>query len=225
LGIKIIMLSGDNKQTAEYIAKSLGIDNVIAEVMPQQKLQKIIELQKAGRVVAMAGDGINDAPALAQANVGIAMGSGTDVAIETADVTLLKGDIAKIAVSIKLARATMFTIKHNLFWAFGYNIIGIPLAALGLSLVIQGFFLAAALCAASPAYGQSALEFAAAGMGSRPVAGNSGRQPGRLMKIIHALAGALALATNRTVVAIALVGLYLSAGFVSPACALRVCLL
>ena len=123
------MLSGDNKQTAEFIAKSLGIDNVIAEVMPQGKLQKIIELQKEGKVVAMAGDGINDAPALAQANVGIAMGSGTDVAIETADVTLLKGDIAKIAVSIKLARATMSTIKQNLFWAFGYNIIGIPLAA------------------------------------------------------------------------------------------------
>jgi Cu2+-exporting ATPase/Cu+-exporting ATPase len=151
LGIKIIMLSGDNKQTAEFIAKSLGIDNVIAEVMPQQKLQKIIELQKAGKVVAMAGDGINDAPALAQANVGIAMGSGTDVAIETADVTLLKGDIAKIAVSIKLARATMATIKQNLFWAFGYNIIGIPLAA-GLFYPFFGWLL-------NPAFAGLAMAF------------------------------------------------------------------
>ncbi len=151
LGIKIIMLSGDNKQTAEYIAKSLGIDNVIAEVMPQQKLQKITELQKEGKVVAMAGDGINDAPALAQANVGIAMGSGTDVAIETADVTLLKGDIAKIAVSIKLARATMSTIKQNLFWAFGYNIIGIPLAA-GLFYPFFGWLL-------NPAFAGLAMAF------------------------------------------------------------------
>jgi Cu2+-exporting ATPase/Cu+-exporting ATPase len=151
LGIKIIMLSGDNKQTAEYIAKSLGIDNVIAEVMPQQKLQKVIELQKQGKVVAMAGDGINDAPALAQANVGIAMGSGTDVAIETAEVTLLKGDIAKIEVSIKLARATMSTIKQNLFWAFGYNIIGIPLAA-GLFYPFFGWLL-------NPAFAGLAMAF------------------------------------------------------------------
>jgi Cu2+-exporting ATPase/Cu+-exporting ATPase len=151
LGIKVIMLSGDNKQTAEFIGKSLGIDNVIAEVMPEQKLQKVIELQKQGKVVAMAGDGINDAPALAQANVGIAMGSGTDVAIETADVTLLKGDVAKIAVSIKLAKATMSTIKQNLFWAFGYNIIGIPLAA-GLFYPLFGWLL-------NPAFAGLAMAF------------------------------------------------------------------
>lgn len=169
LGIKIIMLSGDNKQTAEYIAKSLGIDNVIAEVMPQQKLQKIIELQKEGRVVAMAGDGINDAPALAQANVGIAMGSGTDVAIETADVTLLKGDIAKIAVSIKLARATMSTIKQNLFWAFGYNIIGIPLAA-GLFYPFFGWLL-------NPAFAGLAMAFS-----SVMVVSNSLRLKGKVLK-------------------------------------------
>lgn len=151
LGIKVIMLSGDNKQTAEFIGKSLGIDNVIAQVMPQQKLQKVIELQKQGKVVAMAGDGINDAPALAQANVGIAMGSGTDVAIETADVTLLKGDVAKIAVSIKLAKTTMSTIKQNLFWAFGYNIIGIPLAA-GLFYPFFGWLL-------NPAFAGLAMAF------------------------------------------------------------------
>ncbi len=169
LGIKIIMLSGDNKQTVEYIAKSLGIDNVIAEVMPQQKLQKIIELQKQGRVVAMAGDGINDAPALAQANVGIAMGSGTDVAIETADVTLLKGDIAKIAVSIKLARATMSTIKQNLFWAFGYNIIGIPLAA-GLFYPFFGWLL-------NPAFAGLAMAFS-----SVMVVSNSLRLKNKVLK-------------------------------------------
>ncbi len=151
LRIKVIMLSGDNKQTAEFIGKSLGIDNVIAEVMPEQKLQKVIELQKQGRVVAMAGDGINDAPALAQANVGIAMGSGIDVAIETADVTLLKGDVAKIAESIKLAKTTMSTIKQNLFWAFGYNIIGIPLAA-GLFYPLFGWLL-------NPAFAGLAMAF------------------------------------------------------------------
>ena len=140
LGIRVIMLTGDNKFTGEYIAKQVGIDTVIAGVLPQDKANKIKELQEGGRKVAMAGDGINDAPALTQANVGIAMANGTDVAIESADVVLLHGDIDKIANAIKLSKATVSTIKQNLFWAFIYNIIGIPLAA-GLLYPISGILL------------------------------------------------------------------------------------
>ncbi|MBM3713658.1 MAG: HAD-IC family P-type ATPase, partial [Actinobacteria bacterium] len=140
LGIKILMLSGDNKNTAEYIGKQAGIDGVYAEVLPQDKAKKIRELQGMGAKVAMAGDGINDAPALAQSDVGIAMGTGTDVAIESSDITLLKGDISKIPQAIILSRKTMRTIRQNLFWAFIYNIIGIPLAA-GLFYPIWGILL------------------------------------------------------------------------------------
>lgn len=129
MGISIVMLTGDNKQTALAIAKEVGIDDVVAEVLPEEKLNKIKELQAEGRIVAMAGDGVNDAPALAQADVGIAMGTGTDVAIETAGITLLGGDIGKIVKAIHLSRLTMSGIKQNLFWAFAYNIIGIPIAA------------------------------------------------------------------------------------------------
>lgn len=129
MGIKVVMLTGDNKNTANYIAKQVGIDKVIAEVMPEDKLRIIRELQKEGKVVAMAGDGVNDAPALAQAEVGIAMGTGTDVAIESAGVTLLHGDISKVVKAINLSKMTIRVIKQNLFWAFFYNIIGIPLAA------------------------------------------------------------------------------------------------
>src|SRR5216683_3291194 len=128
-GIRIVMLSGDSRKTAEAVAKLLGIDEVIAEVLPEQKVEKVKELQAQGRVVAMAGDGINDAPALAQANVGIAMGTGTDVAIESAAVTLVKGDLRAIVKAIRLSRATMRNVKQNLFFAFVYNALGVPIAA------------------------------------------------------------------------------------------------
>ena len=129
LGIKVIMLTGDNKQTADYIAKQIGIDEVVAEVMPEDKLDLIKSLQTNGKIVAMAGDGVNDAPALAQADVGIAMATGTDVAIESAGIILLNGDISKLVKVVRLSKITMRGIKQNLFWAFFYNIIGIPLAA------------------------------------------------------------------------------------------------
>ncbi|HBF13964.1 MAG TPA: hypothetical protein DDW49_11360, partial [Deltaproteobacteria bacterium] len=127
--IKIVMMTGDNQKTAEAVAKILGIDEVMAGVLPEQKALKIKELQKAGHKVAMAGDGINDAPALAQAQVGIAMGTGTDVAMESAGVTLVKGDLRGILRARKLSRATMRNIKQNMFFAFAYNASGVPLAA------------------------------------------------------------------------------------------------
>jgi Cu2+-exporting ATPase/Cu+-exporting ATPase len=129
LGIKVVMLTGDDEKTAKYIGSLVGIDDVVAHVLPKDKLEKIKELQSQGRIVAMAGDGVNDAPALAQADVGIAMGTGTDVAIESAGITLLGGDMSKLVKAIKLSKITMRGIKQNLFWAFIYNIIGIPLAA------------------------------------------------------------------------------------------------
>lgn len=127
--VKIIMMTGDNPKTAEAVAKKLGIDDVIAGVLPEQKAQKVKELQDQGHKVAMAGDGINDAPALAQAEVGIAMGTGTDVAMESASVTLVKGDLLGILRARKLSRATMRNIKQNLFFAFAYNGLGVPIAA------------------------------------------------------------------------------------------------
>lgn len=129
MGMKTVMLTCDNNNTAEYIAKEVGIDEVVAEVLPDAKLENIKRLQQEGRKVAMAGDGVNDAPALAQADVGVAMATGTDVAIETAGITLLHGDITKLVKAVKLSRQTMALIKQNLFFAFIYNVVGIPLAA------------------------------------------------------------------------------------------------
>ncbi|MFA6364798.1 MAG: heavy metal translocating P-type ATPase [Candidatus Paceibacterota bacterium] len=129
LGIKVVMLTGDDKNTANYIASQIEIDDVVAEVMPEDKLNKIKTLQAEGHIVVMAGDGVNDAPALAQADIGIAMATGTDVAIESAGITLLHGDISKLVKAISLSKITMRGIKQNLFWAFFYNIVGIPLAA------------------------------------------------------------------------------------------------
>lgn len=139
-GIQTIMLSGDNQIVADQIAKEAGIDTVIAEVLPNEKAGKIRELQAAGKTVAMVGDGINDAPALVQANVGIAMATGTDIAIESAGVTVLHGDLRRVVQAVELSRATIRTIQQNLFWAFIYNVIGIPVAA-GLLYPLWGIIL------------------------------------------------------------------------------------
>ncbi|KUO97295.1 hypothetical protein ATW55_11945 [Ferroacidibacillus organovorans] len=141
LGLSVYMLTGDNHKTAQAIAQSVGIaaERVFAEVLPEQKAEMVKKLQREGNVVGMVGDGINDAPALATAEIGFAIGSGTDVAIETADIALLRGDLLSVVTAIRLSKATIKKIRQNLFWAFGYNSLGVPLAALGfISPVIAG---------------------------------------------------------------------------------------
>jgi Cu+-exporting ATPase len=148
-GLRLVMLTGDNQITAKAVARELGIEELEAEVLPDQKSRVVQQFQSQGRTVAMAGDGINDAPALAQANVGIAMGTGTDVAIESGDITLVKGDLRAIARARNLSRATMRNIRQNLFFAVVYNLLGVPIAAGVLypatGLLLQPIFAAAAM--------------------------------------------------------------------------------
>jgi Cu+-exporting ATPase len=150
-GVRIVMLTGDNRTTAEAVGRRLGLDDIEAEVLPEQKGEVVKRLQAEGRVVAMAGDGINDAPALAQAQVGIAMGTGTDVAMESAGVTLVKGDLRGIARARRLSRATMRNIRQNLFWAFIYNSLGVPIAA-GVLYPIFGLLLSPMIAAAAMSF-------------------------------------------------------------------------
>jgi Cu+-exporting ATPase len=150
-GIKIVMLTGDSRTTAQAVASKLNIDEVAAEVLPNQKAEIVKRFQSEGRKVAMAGDGVNDAPALAQAQVGIAMGTGTDVAMQSAGVTLVKGDLRGIVRAILLSRATMHNIKQNLFFAFVYNVLGIPIAA-GVLYPFVGILLSPMIAAAAMSF-------------------------------------------------------------------------
>ena len=150
-GIRIVMLTGDSRITAHAVADKLGIDEVIADVLPLEKAEAVKTFQEEGHKVAMAGDGINDAPGLAQADVGIAMGTGADIAMQSADVTLVKGDLRGIARAIRLSRATMRNIKQNLFWAFVYNLVGVPVAA-GVLYPFFGLLLSPMLAAAAMSF-------------------------------------------------------------------------
>jgi Cu+-exporting ATPase len=151
MGLRVILLTGDNPETAHAVARQVGIEEVIAGVLPEGKLETVRSLQASGRRVAMAGDGINDAPALAQADAGLAMGRGTDIAMEAADVTLISGDLRGVAGAIRLSRATMRVMRQNLFWAFAYNVIGIPVAA-GVLYPAWGLLLSPVVASAAMAF-------------------------------------------------------------------------
>ncbi len=150
-GVRIVMMTGDSRITADAVARTLGINDVMSDVLPDQKAAMVRRLQDEGRVVAMAGDGVNDAPALAQAHVGIAMGTGTDVAIESAGVTLVKGDLHGIVRARRLSRATMSNIRQNLFFAFAYNTLGVPIAA-GVLYPVTGLLLNPMMAAAAMSF-------------------------------------------------------------------------
>jgi Cu+-exporting ATPase len=151
MGLEVVMLTGDNQRTADAIARAAGVDRVVAGVMPDGKVAEIKRLQAEGKVVAMVGDGINDAPALVQADVGMAIGTGTDIAVEAGDIVLMRGDLRTAAQAIMLSRRTMRTMKENLFWAFIYNVIGIPVAA-GVLYPAFGIMLSPVIASAAMAF-------------------------------------------------------------------------